>query len=709
MSQHALFASCPLGLEVWVARELVGLGAELVREAPAGVHVRADSETMYRIGYGARLPSRWLLSLAEGKIDSADALYALARTVPWHEHFDAEQRFALQLGGRSSLFADTRFALLKVKDAIADAFRERGGTRPSVDADNPDVLIHLVLRGDRVALALDLVGAPLHERGYRAAGHAAPLKENLAAALLVRAGWPERAAGATLVDPFCGGGTLLIEALWMAAEVPAQCLRQDFAWSRWRGHDGPTWSRVRASMDARAEAGLRSLSVRVQGSDLDLAAIKLAKQQLQSARVAGFARLEKADATRLEPPAGAEGGFLVSNLPYGERLGRARELAPLYLSFGERLQAGFAGWRYGLLCGDEDLARATGLRADKAQKFRNGNLECTLLTGTVQPKTAAITGPVRFRSPGAEMVYNRLGKNRRKLKSWLAREGIEAWRAYDADIPEYAAAIDVYGDRLCIQEYAPPPNVPADKAEERLKDLVIAARRAFDVPPERVYLKQRRVQRPDAQYRKQGQEGEFFDVREGGARYLVNLSDYLDSGLFLDSRTLRGWIRAEAAGKRFLNLFCYTGTATVAASLGGARRTVSVDLSPTYLDWAERNFHLNALDPKNHLVVEADAVRWLAGCRGSFDLIYLDPPTFSNSKRTPTVFDVQRDHAQLIDAAMARLAPGGTLYFVCNLRRFKLDEAICERYKVEDRSGPSIPPDFTRDQKIHRAYRLSAR
>lgn len=709
MSRHTLFASCPLGLETWVARELLALGAERVREAPAGVHVLADSETMYRIGYSARLPSRWLLSLAEGQIDSADALYALARTVPWHEHFAVEQRFALQLGGRSSRFADTRFALLKVKDAIVDAFRERCGTRPAVDTDQPDVRIHLALRGDRAALALDLVGAPLHQRGYRVAGHAAPLKENLAAALLVRAGWPERSAGATLLDPFCGGGTLLIEALWMAAGVPAQYLRTDFAWSRWRGHDAALWSRVRAEIDASAAAGLRALTVRVLGSDCDPAAIDLAKRQLQAARVASLARLECVDAAKLEAPAGGEAGYLVANLPYGERLGRARELAPLYRAFGERLQTAFAGWRFGLLCGDEELARATGLRADRAQRFRNGQLECVLLTGTVRPKPAALAAPVRFRSPGAAMVYNRILKNHRKLKSWLAREGIEAWRAYDADIPEYAAAIDVYGNRLCIQEYAPPPEVPAEKAAERLQDLVIAARRAFDVPSERVYLKQRRVQRPDTQYRKQGQTGEFFTVREGGARYLVNLSDYLDSGLFLDGRLLRAWIRAAAAGQRFLNLFCYTGTATVAAALGGAERSVSVDLSPTYLHWAERNFHLNGLDPKKHRVVEADAVRWLSACRETFDLIYLDPPSFSNSKRTPTVFDVQRDHAALIEAAMARLTSGGVLYFVCNLRRFQLHEDITQRYRVEDRSAPSIPPDFARNPKIHRAYRIQAR
>ena len=705
MSTLPFFASCARGLEPLVARELAAFGAGDIRETAAGVSCTATLEQAYRIGFCARLPSRWLLKLVEVELTSSEQLYEVAKSVPWHEHFGSSDRFAIHVAGKSSLFRDTRFAMLRVKDAIADAFREREGVRPYVDAETPDASVHVVIKGGRAAISLDLIGGALHERGYRKLGHEAPIKENLAAAVLVRAGWPELARGkAAIVDPFCGGGTLLIEALWMAADVPAQWLRERFAWESWRGHDAALWQSVRAGADAQAQAGLQGLQVRGYGSDNDPTAIRLARGQLQAAKVAGFCHLAALDARKLQAPAGFEHGLVVANLPYGERLGEERELMPLHREFGAALKQAFVGWRFGLLAGTEGLARATELRADKSQVVWNGAIECLLITGTVSAPAARSDGPVRFRSPGAEMVYNRIGKNRKRLKRWLERERIECYRIYDADLPEYAAAIDVYGDRLHIQEYAAPAEIPQAKTEERFKDLVFAARRAFDLPAENVYLKQRRTQSPDAQYRRQDQSGEFFTVAEADARFEVNLQDYLDSGLFLDGRQIREWIHDSARGLRFLNLFCYTGSATVAAALGGARESVSVDLSPTYIGWAERNFRINGLDLRRHQLVQDDAVRWLAQCRERYDLMYIDPPTFSNSKRTPTVFDVQRDHGALLRDALRCLAPGGRILFVCNLRKFKLDADLSEVARIDDVTEASIPPDFARDQRIHRAY-----
>ncbi|MCP5473947.1 MAG: bifunctional 23S rRNA (guanine(2069)-N(7))-methyltransferase RlmK/23S rRNA (guanine(2445)-N(2))-methyltransferase RlmL [Lysobacterales bacterium] len=708
MSTHSFFATCARGLETLLARELAALGAEDIRETVAGVECSATLAAAYAIGYQARLPSRWLLRLAAGEIANPDDLYALARTVRWHEHFSADHRFAVQVAGKSPAFNDTRFAMLRVKDAIADAFREHGGARPFVDAESPDVTVNVALKGSRAAVSLDMVGGALHERGYRRPGHEAPIKENLAAGVLVRAGWPEMAdQEVAIVDPFCGGGTLLIEALWMAAGVPAQNLRQDFAWSRWGGHDAGLWNEVRAAADERAQQGLRQMRARAFGSDSDAQAIRIARGQLQTARMAGFCQLGTLDATRLKPPANFAAGLVVGNLPYGQRLGQERELMPLHREFGGALKQGFVGWRFALIAGSDALARATELRAEKIQKIYNGSLECLLITG---PITAAAEhradAPVRFRSPGAEMVYNRINKNRKRLKRWLEREQIECYRVYDADLPEYAAAIDVYGDRLHIQEYQAPSEIPQAKTEERFKDLVFAARRAFDIPTERIYLKQRRSQTPEGQYRRQDHSGDHFIVREADARLEVNLQDYLDSGLFLDGRQVRAWIQDSSRGLRFLNLFCYTASATVAAVLGGASESTSVDLSPTYIQWAERNFRLNQIDSRRHRLVADDAVRWLGNCRGQFDLIYVDPPTFSNSKRTPTVFDVQRDHAALLRDALRCLAPGGRVLFVCNLRRFKIDPELSAIARVDDVTEASIPPDFVRDQRIHRAFWL---
>lgn len=708
MSTLSLFATCARGLETLLARELAALGAEDIRETVAGVECSATLAAAYAVGYQARLPSRWLLRLAGGEIANPDDLYAMARTVLWHEHFSAEHRFAVHVAGKSPAFNDSRFAMLRVKDAIADAFREHGGARPFVDAESPDVTVNVALKGSRAAISLDMVGGSLHERGYRRVGHEAPIKENLAAGVLIRAGWPDLAREeVAIVDPFCGGGTLLIEALWMAAGVPAQWLREDFAWSRWGGHDAGLWNQVKAEVDEKAEQGLREMRVRGFGSDSDAHAIRLARGQLQAARMAGFCQLVALDAQRLKPPATFANGLVVSNLPYGQRLGLERELMPVHREFGAALKQGFVGWRFALLAGTEPLARATELRAEKIQKIYNGSIECLLITGPITAATTARPdGPVRFKSPGAEMVYNRIIKNRKRLKRWLDREQIECYRVYDADLPEYSAAIDVYSDRLHIQEYQAPSDIPQAKTEERFKDLVFAARRAFDIPTENIYLKQRRSQTPEGQYRKQDHSGDHFIVREADARLEVNLQDYLDSGLFLDGRQVRGWIQDSARGLRFLNLFCYTASATVAAVLGGASSSISVDLSPNYIQWAERNFRLNQIDTRKHQLIAGDAVRWLSQCREQFDLIYVDPPTFSNSKRTPTVFDVQRDHSSLLRDALNCLAPGGRILFVCNLRRFKIDPELSDIARVDDVTEASIPPDFVRDQRIHRAFWL---
>ena len=221
-------------------------------------------------------------------------------------------------------------------------------------------------------------------------------------------------------------------------------------------------------------------------------------------------------------------------------------------------------------------------------------------------------------------------------------------------------------------------------------------------------LKTRERQRGSAQYQKQAARGEYLPVREGAATFLVNLHDYLDTGLFLDHRPLRRRIYGEARDKRFLNLFCYTASASVQAALGGAAHTTSVDLSQTYLDWAHRNFDANELDSR-HRLIKADVMAWLAEGDSQYDLILCDPPTFSNTKKEQRVFDVQRDHVVLIERCMKRLAPGGTLYFSNNYRGFKLDPAINERYHCEDISAATIGFDFARRPNIHKAWKITAK
>jgi 23S rRNA (guanine2445-N2)-methyltransferase / 23S rRNA (guanine2069-N7)-methyltransferase len=321
-------------------------------------------------------------------------------------------------------------------------------------------------------------------------------------------------------------------------------------------------------------------------------------------------------------------------------------------------------------------------------------------------------------APGARMFANRLLKNLKRLRSWAERESVSCYRVYDADMPEYAFAIDRYasaeGDEtwLYVQEYAAPRTIEAESVRRRRSEVLAALPGATGVPRERIKLRtRRRIQRGE-QYAKVSGAGEFQVVREGGLKFRVNFTDYLDTGLFLDHRLTRERLRRAARDVRFLNLFAYTGTATVYAAAGGARASTSVDLSNTYLEWAQRNLALNGFADDRHELVQADCFKWLEAAvhaTARYELIFLDPPTFSNSKRMQGVLDVQRDHGALIEQCMALLAPGGLLVFSTNAQRFHLDPQLERRYALVDVSAATVPPDFARNPHIHRCFELRAR
>ncbi|RMW11970.1 Ribosomal RNA large subunit methyltransferase K/L [Pseudomonas amygdali pv. tabaci] len=349
------------------------------------------------------------------------------------------------------------------------------------------------------------------------------------------------------------------------------------------------------------------------------------------------------------------------------------------------------------------LPRHVGLYSGVAQSVPALGVQRICATGLELLRQAA-----QHVSEGGQMFANRLQKNLKLMGKWVRREGIDCYRVYDADMPEYSLAIDLYHDWVHVQEYAAPKSIDPEKASARLFDALAAIPQALNIDKNRVVIKRRERQSGTKQYERQSAQGQFLEVSEGGVKLLVNLTDYLDTGLFLDHRPMRMRIQREASGKRFLNLFAYTATASVHAAKGGARSTTSVDLSRTYLDWARRNLSLNGFSDKNRLE-QGDVMAWLQANRDEYDLIFIDPPTFSNSKRMEGIFDVQRDQVELIDLAMARLAPGGVLYFSNNFRKFVLDENLSQRYAVEDITAQTIDQDFARNGKIHRAWKIMAR
>ncbi|WP_163558830.1 bifunctional 23S rRNA (guanine(2069)-N(7))-methyltransferase RlmK/23S rRNA (guanine(2445)-N(2))-methyltransferase RlmL [Halomonas sp. NO4] len=719
-TQHPAFlATCPRGLEELLADELRTLGGEPFKTTVAGVHFRADLAGAYRACLWSRLANRIVRCLVrEEGIERPEALRAVVAGVDWTQHLRSGATLAVDFHGRSEQIRHTRFGAQTVKDGVVDALQLAGQPRPRVELQQPDLRLYAHLHRGRLTLGVDLAGESLHRRGYRREVGHAPLKENLAAALLIRAGWPARARdGEALVDPLCGAGTLLIEGALMAADMAPNLHRERFGFHGWAGHDPGVWRELKREAEARARIGRKRCRARLFGFDQSPPALAAARANAMRAGIPALIEFHGASLGELRRPESLERdaqGLVITNPPYGERLGELPELVSLYAELGEAVRRAFPGWRLAVFTANPDLGHRIGLRADKQYALRNGPLEAKLLLMDVpavaeghDPATAEVA-----QSPhgeGARMFANRLVKNRKRLAKWLRRSGEACYRLYDADMPEYAMAIDVYGDRVHVQEYAPPRSVNPAQAQKRLFDALAVIPEVLEVDPSRLVVKRRERQSGRAQYRKQAERGERFVVNEGRARLWVNLHDYLDTGLFLDHRPVRRLLGEMAAGKRFLNLFCYTGTATVQAALGsetagGASDSVSVDLSNTYLEWARDNFALNKLDPARHRVVRDDCLRWLETARAEFDLIFLDPPTFSNSKKMEGTLDVQRDHVRLVDLAMARLAPGGTLVFSNNQRRFRLNAGLAERYAVEDISARTFDPDFTRNPDLHHVF-----
>jgi len=712
------FAVAPKGVEPLTLTELEILGIQGLKLSGTGVFFRGDLETGYRACLWLRTANRVLLRLAQFRAETPEALYEGVRQVRWIDHMDPEGSLAVDFHASHSRIHHTRFGAQKTKDAVVDQFREEYGKRPSVDLARPQVRINIYLQKDEATVSLDLSGESLHRRGYRGEGGPAPLKENLAAAILLRAGWPDIAGrGGGLMDPMTGSGTLPIEAAWMAGDVAPGLLREDPGFLRWKGHRPGRWEALLEEARQRRSAGIEKLPPMV-GYDRDPIAIRSAAVHVERAGLRGAVHVEKRDMTDLVPHPAMKGrpGLVVLNPPYGERLGDVAELRSLYATIGNRLRTHFCGWRVSLFTGNPELGKEMGLRAEKKYILYNGPLLCHLLNFQIDPerfthRQAFLPRPTRAEpaallDSGAEMFANRLRKNLKRLKRAFRNKPVSCFRVYDRDLPEYAVAVDIYGKWVHVQEYQAPRRVATEKAEARLKQALAVIRGVLDVADGDLFLKVRQRQRGNRQYAKQDHRGVFHEVEENDGRFLVNLTNYIDTGLFLDQRMVRGRIHDLSGGKRFLNLFCYTGTATVAAAKGGARSTMSVDVSSAYLEWARRNFALNGLGLDRHALLQADVLRWLEDAEGAYDLIFMGTPTFSNSKGRASVLDVQRDHAALIHSAARVLKPGGRILFYCNYQKFEMDVEASSEFWLKDLSASTLPVDFERRSRMHHFWEV---
>jgi 23S rRNA (guanine2445-N2)-methyltransferase / 23S rRNA (guanine2069-N7)-methyltransferase len=712
MSEQSFFATAARGLEPLLVTELLSFGAVEVEETIGGVYFKGPLHIALRACLWSRLASRILTPIAEFEAETTDQLYAGVMQIDWRQHLDINRSLAVDAHVSQSKIDHSRYALLRVKDAVVDQLRDSSGQRPNIDALRPDLRLNLYLFRNRATISIDLSGASLHKRGYRSDGLSAPLKENLAAAILLDCNWPAiHAAGGAFVDPMCGSGTLALEAAMIATDSAPGLLRDHFGFLGWRQFDGQHWHELRQEAETRQAQGLERRHPPLIGYDENTRAIRQAWEHARAAGVDRWLHFERRELAAVEPPAQAV-GLLVTNPPYGERLGELSQLPPLYNRLGEKMCA-FGGWQAGVITTEVELGRAIGLRAHKRTALYNGALKCQLLhfslddTNHWKSLADGAGRPVARRlSAEAEMLANRLGKTRKKLSKWLQAENLECYRLYDADLPEFNMAIDLYGDEVHLQEYQAPKDIPEQKAERRVKEAMTAVMQVLDLPSGALHVKQRQRQKGISQYQRQDRRGILKQVNEGGLKFLVNLSDYIDTGLFLDHRLTRQMLRSLAAGKRFLNLFAYTGAASVYAAAGGALETTTVDMSRTYLDWARKNLRLNGFDGPQHQLVQADCLAWLELPQPSYDLIFLDPPSFSNSKSMAGTFDIQRDHVRILRRVSELLAPQGILIFSNNLRSFKLDSAQLAGLKIADLSEQTLPVDFARNPRIHNCWRI---
>ncbi|MCP4186890.1 MAG: bifunctional 23S rRNA (guanine(2069)-N(7))-methyltransferase RlmK/23S rRNA (guanine(2445)-N(2))-methyltransferase RlmL [Gammaproteobacteria bacterium] len=682
-----------------------------------GVEILGTVEAVYRICMQSRLSNRVFCELAEFDASDEEKLYKAVYQLDWSQHLGSRNSLAVSATLSRSNLDHSHYVSLKVKDAIVDQFRDRVNSRPVIEKQQPDLHIHINIHRNRAKLSLDLSGESLHRRGYRTEHAGAPLKEHLAASMIKQAGWDaESAKNHRFVDPMCGSGTFAIEAAMIAANIPPGLDRSYFGFSKWLQHDLNIWQACVDEAEVQIDA---SASPLIEACDYDAAAIKIARANAARAGVEDMICFSHQDVNDLTLVKDDRPAIALCNPPYEKRLQSEQGLASLYSALGSSLKQLKSG-RLFMISANPDLLHRLRLQRSFKKAVKNGPLDCLFAGFDIESKTERqVTKPEKQISATSQPLLNRLQKNVRHLQRWAKRNEVSCYRIYDADLPEFAFALDVYQSEITpslrwyhLQEYQAPKTIDPDVATQRIELAKTAVLQAFDIDDSQLFCKTRQRQRGSKQYQKLDKQGELFQVREGQASFLVNLSDYLDSGLFLDHRITRQRVNQMASGKSLLNLFCYTGSVGVQAALGGASLVVNVDMSASYLKWARENHAINQLDEDDRLrFIRADIVELLGrpqrhDLEAGFDIIFLDPPSFSNSAKMVQNLDIQRDHESLVSNAMRLLDKQGVMLFSTNRRGFKLAENLNSMFDIKDISRDTIPEDFKRRPGIHKCWEI---
>ena len=736
MELFDLIATSTMGLEAVTARELkeLGLNPRNSDTQTGRTRFQGTAEDLVRANIRLRTAGKILIELASFDLaGDFDTLFDAVDSVSWEDWMPRDA--AVNVEARSVRSTITSVPALQrvVKKGIANRLCRVWKLRTLAET-GPRFSVELSVLKDRAVLTLDTTGRGLHRRGYRLMNVIAPLRETLAAALVSLSVWnPNR----PLIDPFCGSGTILIEAAMLGRKI-APGLNREFDAQFWPVFEPRLWTEARES--ARAEI-LPAMPEKLRGIDIDPEAVKYARFHAERAGVKNDIEFQTGDFYELADPRSY--GCVITNPPYGDRLGERETLQPLYESIPAVLSR-FPTWSHYIYTAWNDFESLIGQEASRRRKIYNGRIECTYfqflgprpprmgedlpkaesvkesagsadsviqeVAKTAEPPAPVFAGLDEYADYQAREFGRCLANRARHLRHYPKR-GITCYRLYERDFPEVPLVVDIYEKEwLHIAEFERPDGRTSGNHRLWLDKMASTAAGVLGIDPENLFLKRRARQRGSSQYEKLGETGRFITAYEGGLAFRCNMTDYLDTGLFLDHRITRGMVRNEAAGKRFLNLFCYTGSFTCYAAAGGADSTVSVDLSGRYLEWAEANMEMNGFRG-SHKYVRADVLSFLNdparwGAEPPFDLCVCDPPTFSNSKSTESDWDVRRGHVPLLRLLAERMADGGIVYFSNNFRQFKLDEEeLSDLYQIREITNRTVPEEF-RNKRIHRCWRM---
>jgi 23S rRNA (guanine2445-N2)-methyltransferase / 23S rRNA (guanine2069-N7)-methyltransferase len=701
-NKYNFFATTPKGLELLLVDELRALGATDAAEKLAGVTFSGDLALAYKVCLWSRLANRVLLQLVKVPAATPEELYRGVQSIAWDQHLDPSGSIYIHFVTVQSQITHTLFAAQKVKDAIVDQFREKFAARPDVARDRPDVSVHVYLHRDIASISIDLSGESLHRRGYRLEQGVAPLKENLAAAILLRAGWPQIAKNhGTLVDPMCGSGTLLVEAALMAGNIAPGLMRDYFGFLRWKQHDPALWERLVSEAKQQQVA----IASKIVGYDCDAEVVTIAIANVERAGLRGIVHVEKRDVTACVTNQEWQPGLVVVNPPYGERLGEEAALQKLYVQLADQLKNQFQGYRAAIFTGNPELSRNMGLRAERHYALFNGALPCTLLLFQLTPewfidRSIKALNERRVRraqrvladsqDTAIQMFVNRLTKNLKHLKRWAAREDIMAYRVYDSDLPEYAVSVDLYDQFVLVQEYQAPQSIAKDKVQQRLQFVLAVLPEVLGVSAANIFLHDTKADPALTA----DDLSEFYPIVEHGAKLLVNLRhDGVPTGLNLDERILRAMIQREAKGKHFLSLMTESASVNVFAAKGGALTTQAIVESEVAVQWAEQQLALNEFAGDVHSVDCVDIERYVQTTAMRFDLIFIEIST-----------EMREDGAVFMQDVVNLLLPGGKIYWVARHPRYKMHNNRPENVLLEDISKLTLPLDYARNPKVHRCW-----